>query len=465
MSPDSAYCHTCFGGLLFQADQIDEAAKEFRTALQLDQADVEAHYGLGLIYERKNQPDQALKEFQESIRLGKDSWGVHAELARIYHARNQNDDALTEIKEAVSMAPSNGYLHEQLADILAATRQDDQAILEYRQAFDLQGHDTKEASDVGRKLAGLYEKLGNYAMALRSYQGMYEAFPTQATKAEYESARARLAPHLPKSAVHEDSAANAGDPQTLIARWTEKSREMQQAMAEKRWKDADAAGVEAIALAQQIQPPDVRLVGSIGLMGLNYRMQNRFDEAEQQYLKALKLSEELVGPSFGPTGLQTMSQLSALGRFYLDVKNYPQAVAYLTRSFDLAQKLYGQTYGYELLEPIAQAYKEQHMYSKAEDAYKKMLTDDEIKNGPSSPSSAAGLEHLGTLYCDMGRYADAQDALERVLTIEQKQFGQNSPSLDRPLNELARALRGLGKEDEAKALDHRRQLLAQNQAH
>jgi hypothetical protein len=30
---------------------------------------------------------------------------------------------------------------------------------------------------------------------------------------------------------------------------------------------------------------------------------------------------------------------------------------------------------------------------------------------------------------------------------------------------LARALRGLGKDEEAKALDHRRELLAQNQPH
>jgi tetratricopeptide (TPR) repeat protein len=380
-------------------------------------------------------------------------------MSRIYLARKQNEEALTEIKQAVSMAPSNGYLHQQLAVILAALGKNDDAILEYRQAFDLLGHGTKEASDDGRKLAELYEKLGNYAMALRSYRGMYESFPNDQTKTEYESARTRLSAHLPASALQEDS--TDSDPEALVARWMDKSREMQQAMAEKRWSDADRAGKEAIALAEQMHPQDFRLVGTMGTMALNYHMQKRDDEAEQQYLKALAISEKLLGA----TNLQTMSAMSAVGRFYFDVKNYSQAAEYLTRSFDVAQKLYGATYGYEVLDLAGQAYAEQRKFDKAEDAFKRTLAADETKNGASSPSTAKTLEHLGVLYCDMGKFADAQSALERALAIDQKQFGTNSPSLDRPMNELARALRGLGKDEEAKALDHRRELLAQNQPH
>lgn len=342
-----------------------------------------------------------------------------------------------------------------LGDILATSGKIDDAILEYRQANGLLGAGSPEESDIDRKMAVLSEKGANYALALLMYRAMYDSLPNEKNKVEYEAARNRLSAHLPKSALQQDSASS--DPRVLTTRWMEKSREMQTAMAEKRWKDADAAGQEAIALAEQMQPQDGRLVGSIDTIGLNYRLQNRFDEAEQQYLKALKISEQLLGT----TDLQTMYALSALGQFYFQVKNYPQAVEYLTRSFDVAQKLYGPTYGYELLDPIGQAYQEQRLFDKAESAYKRMLSADETKNGPSSPSSAPGLEHLGVLYCDMSRYEDARSALERAIAIDQKQFGPNSPSLERPLNELARALRGLGKDGEANALDHRRQLLAQ----
>ena len=459
-SPDSFYCHYCFANLLLKADRLDEAAKEYRAAIQLDKSSADAHYGLGMIFQRKNQQDEAMKEFEEASRLGYDSWGVHLEMSRIYLARKQNDEALAEVKQAISLAPSNGFIHEQLADILAASGKTDEAILEYGQAFNLEKDDPPKAANVARKSGKLHEKIGNYSAAWSAYRDMYGTFPNNENRAEYQAARTRLSAHLPKSAL-EDSAAPSNDPTTLTMRWAEKSREMQQAMAEKRWKDADEAGKEAIALAEQMPPGEGHLVGTMYAMAANYGMQNRLDEAEQQYLKALQVSEK----EFGATNLQTMYSLSALGQFYLHVKNYPQAVAYLTRTFDLAQKLYGQTYGYELLDKIGEAYREQHMFTQAEDAYKKMLADDEIKNGPSSPSSAPGLEHLGMLYCDMGRYADAQSALERAISIDQKQFGANSPSLDRPLTELARALRGLGKEDEAKALDHRRELLAQNQAH
>jgi tetratricopeptide (TPR) repeat protein len=459
MSPDSSYCHSCFGALLWKADRVDEAAREYRIAIQLDAEDADSHYGLGLILNRKNQQDEALKELLEATKLGYDSWGVHQQLANIYFARKQYDDAATEIKQAISIDPSNGFLHEQLADILVALGKTEEASQEYREAVGFQGRDTSEASDADRKLGALYEKLGRYSAALLAYRGMYEAFPCEKTKADYEAARSRLSSHLPLAAVQDSPAASNESPEASSVRWVEKSKDMQIAMTEKRWKDADELGNEAIAVAEQMQPQDGRLVATIGLMGMNYRMQKRFDEAEQQYLKALKVSEKLLGT----TNLQTMYALSALGQFYFETKNYPQTVEYMSRSLALAQTLYGPTYGYELLDMIAQAYKEQHMFDKAEDAYKRMLAADETKNGPSSPSSAAGLEHLGVLYCDMGKYEDARSSLERAVAIEQKQFGPNSPSLDRPLNELARALRGLGKQDEAKALDHRRELLAQNQ--
>lgn len=461
-SPDSSYCHRCFAELLYQADLLDEAAKEFRAAIQLDNTDVDAHYGLGRILEKKNQLDEAMKEFQEANKLGGDGWGVHLEMAHIYVARKQNEDALTEIKQALSLNPSNGSIHEQKADILAALGKNDDAILEYLQAFDLKGHDSKEASDVSRKLAAFYEKLGNYGMALHYYRVMYNSFPTQGTRGEYETERKRLSSHLPASALQDEAKATQdNDPQTLVARWSEKSHDTGKAITENHLKDAEEAAKQAIALAEQIQPPDGRLIGSMEGLAQIYSLQKRMEEAEQQYLKSMQTSQKL----FGTDNLQTMYTISAVGRFYFEQKNYPQAVEYLTHSFEIAQKLYGQTYGYELLDNIGQAYAAQHMYDRAEAAYKTMLSDDEMKNGPSSPSSAPGLEHLGVLYCDMGKYADAQSALERAMVIDQKQFGANSPSLDRPMTELARALRGLGKEDEAKALDHRRELLAENQPH
>jgi tetratricopeptide (TPR) repeat protein len=461
MSPDSSYCHRCFGFLLLKADRLDEAVTEFHLAIQSDKADAESHYGLGQIFVRKHQQDDALKEFLESARLGKDSWGIHLELSKIYLARKQNDEALTEIKQSLSQVPTNGYLHEELADILVASGKNDDAIQEYGQASQLLGGGgiDKEASDIERKVAAVYEKVGSYAMALRAYRGMFESFPNYQTKAEYESARTRLSAHLPASALQGD--AMDGDPQALVARQMEKSREMGQAIAERRWSDAERAGKEAIALAEQMQPQDFRLVGAMDTLAQSYHMQKRDDEAERLYLKALAVSEKVMGA----TDLQTMFAMYAVGHFYLDVKNYSQAVEYLTRSFDLSQKLYGGTYGYETLDLVGQAYAEQRKFDQAEDAFKRTLTAYETKEGPSSPSSAKTLEHLGVLYCDIGKFADAQSALERALAIDQKQFGATSPSLDRPMNELARALRGLGKDEEAKALDHRRELLAQNQPH
>src|SRR5205085_5921582 len=107
--------------------------------------------------------------------------------------------------------------------------------------------------------------------------------------------------------------------------------------------------------------------------------------------RALELSEQLLGPN----DLNTMYALSAVGGSYFEAKQYPEAVDYYSRSFELAQKLYGPTYGYELLDSIGQSYAAQRKFDKAEDAYKRMLAADEVKNGPASPSSAAGLEHLG----------------------------------------------------------------------
>ena len=63
--------------------KIDQAEKEYQTALALNPQLAEGHYNLGLLYEfHRNAPQQALKYYEEYVRLGGQDERIQALLKR-----------------------------------------------------------------------------------------------------------------------------------------------------------------------------------------------------------------------------------------------------------------------------------------------------------------------------------------------------------------------------------------------
>ena len=77
--------------------QYEEAAREFRRALDEAPSNARAHFDLGLCYFRLRQPDDAVKELQASLQA-RDSAVVRITLARVYLEQKKPDLARAEVQ-------------------------------------------------------------------------------------------------------------------------------------------------------------------------------------------------------------------------------------------------------------------------------------------------------------------------------------------------------------------------------
>ncbi|HVH85874.1 MAG TPA: tetratricopeptide repeat protein [Terriglobales bacterium] len=474
LSPDSSYCHHCFGWLLYKAHELAEAAKEFRTAIQLDPVDPDPHSGLGVVLREQKHNEDALKEFLEALRLGLDTGAIHREIGSVYLAQKRNGDAILELKQSVSRSPADARAHLFLAQAFEADGNMNDAIAEYRQAAMLAGSNNVGGEQITKSLAAALEKDGRSREALETYKSRYEALPKEETKADYDAARKRLgsssdggkkheakltgAPGTQKPIVSASAAKADAEAAQLPILFQQKFDGMQKAMMQQHWNQAEELGNGAVALAEKMVPHDERLISALRALAQIYAMERKFSQAEKQDFRALRASEDL----FGPKSMTSQSVLNDLGGLYVRSQNLPQAIEYLNRALAIAD---GPTNAVPALERLGDVYLQQGDFKNAEQAYKKMLADEEAHYGPGTFGTIAGLERMGQLYCNTHDYAQAQNFFERMLAIEEKQFGPNSTMLQGSLDHLATALHGLGKDEEARALEHRRQVIAQNQVH
>ena len=104
---------------------------------------------------------------------------------------------------------------------------------------------------------------------------------------------------------------------------------------------------------------------------------------------------------------------------------------------------------------LAERYKDQGKYAKAEPLYRRLLGIREKALGPDHPDVAACLNNLAGLYRAQGKYAKAEPLYRRLLGIREKALGPDHPDVAACLNNLAGLYRAQGKYAEAVPLYRR----------
>lgn len=78
--PNSAWAHHNFGNAYLQQNLIDQAIKEFFTAIRLNPNDAETHNNLGVAYYKQGRYDEAMHEFTIALKLKPDFKQAHHNL-------------------------------------------------------------------------------------------------------------------------------------------------------------------------------------------------------------------------------------------------------------------------------------------------------------------------------------------------------------------------------------------------
>lgn len=159
-----------------EAKQYDEAITFSKRALELDPANVRAHFLLGMGYKAKGLFDEAISEYKKSLDVNPNSILALCSLGDVYLAKGMSDEAITVSKKTITLDPENSSGHYNLGI-----------------AYKKQGKNTIAARHLFE--AGLLAFIDSKkTLAVKSYYALEEIGPTQTTQELYGLLEPLLAP-------------------------------------------------------------------------------------------------------------------------------------------------------------------------------------------------------------------------------------------------------------------------------
>ncbi len=159
-----------------------------------------------------------------------------------------------------------------------------------------------------------------------------------------------------------------------------------------------------------------------------------YQAAEQFHLEALDIRERRLGPE----NAAVAESLNFLGLVYKDQQRFDDAEAVLSRSLAIHQRLHGPT-SVQAAKPmhnLALVYRAQGKLVEAEKHHRESLAIHEATYGPNHPAVATGLNVLGLFLRRQDRYEEALPIYQRSLRIRQNTLGDEHPSTSSALHHL-----------------------------
>jgi Flp pilus assembly protein TadD len=150
--PNSARAHLLYGVALQKADRVNEAAKEFETALRLDPRTEFAHHKLGQVLLDESKVNDAAAQFEQALLNEPRNADLHADYAMALEDLGRKADAEAEYVRATQLNPKVARLHYDYAMFLANQGKLDQAILEFQLAIQREPNHAQAHYHLGRAL-------------------------------------------------------------------------------------------------------------------------------------------------------------------------------------------------------------------------------------------------------------------------------------------------------------------------
>jgi CHAT domain-containing protein/Tfp pilus assembly protein PilF len=194
-------------------------------------------------------------------------------------------------------------------------------------------------------------------------------------------------------------------------------------------------------------PTTVTFLDSAGMV---YQMRGNYVLAEQRYLRALKIQEQLLGP----THRDVAELLSRLGHLYAEQGDEVKAGPMFERLLGIQEREFGpnDVRVAATLNELGTVYFMRGDYPNAESRLERALKIKETVYGPNHPKVANSLHNLGAMYFSAGYFVKAEPPLKRALAILEKNFGIDSPESASPLNTLGALYQTEDQHDRAEPL-------------
>jgi tetratricopeptide (TPR) repeat protein len=157
--------------------------------------------------------------------------------------------------------------------------------------------------------------------------------------------------------------------------------------------------------------------------------------------------------------------LNQLAELYRKQGKYNKAEPLFLRSLSIDEKQLEENHLYvaTTLNNLANLYLYQGKYNKAEPLFLRSLSIREKQLGENHPHVAQSFNNLASLYDSQGKYDEAEPLFLRSLFIREKQLGENHPDVATNLNNLASLYESQRKYNKAEPLYRRSLAIRENQ--
>ncbi len=164
--------------LALESSDPQQALAAFSEALKLNPKNPEAHLSIGAMLERQGKLEDAAREYQAASNLDAKSTDAITGLANVYSKQKKLPEAEAEaqLRKLLAIDPGNEDAKVQLGRVLAAEGKTDEAATLLNLAKTPKAGDPKTALDVGT----VYEKAGNLKGAEEQFRIAVRALPDDA---------------------------------------------------------------------------------------------------------------------------------------------------------------------------------------------------------------------------------------------------------------------------------------------
>lgn len=130
--------HLLRGQAAYRAGRFDEAAKEFRGAVEIKPTSVAGHINLGSTLGQMGDSEGAIAEYRKAIELAPANATALYNLGALLRQRGELGEALDSFRNAALYAPEDGVIRFQLADALRLTGREKESLLHFRKSAELE---------------------------------------------------------------------------------------------------------------------------------------------------------------------------------------------------------------------------------------------------------------------------------------------------------------------------------------
>jgi tetratricopeptide (TPR) repeat protein len=231
--------------------------------------------------------------------------------------------------------------------------------------------------------------------------------------------------------------------------WKAASVEGMNAVEKNDLAHAEQSLLRAVRLAEEFGPRDVRVASTLNTLGLIYRAEHKFSEAEAAYRKALPIMETAYGANIDVANLDLN-----LVNIMFDQGHAVESMPYIEHGLSIYEKLLGDSSikTGAMLCMKGDALRLMKRYVDAEGLLRVCSDIREKNRGLTSPELAEAQLSLARVLSAEGKASAAEARYQLVEKIREKSFGITSPLLADSMDEHAVVLRSLGRYRDAEKL-------------